>query len=254
MENNLKIYNIRTVYEGSMTRGEIDNSHKKRYSDAFVYFCSGSTEYRFFDKSFTAREGSVVFLPKSSSYFMSVHCESCYIVIDFDFEDSSVVRSADCFDNPSATVRSDFERLFRVWHGSALYRESEAFSELYRIYASCLRSTMREYSKSGELYSSAMKYVLENYSSDTLTVGDIAASVGITEVHLRRIFKSRSGISPMRYVNYLRIEKAKNMLRGSNCTVSEVACISGFADPYYFSREFKRQVGLSPSGFRAEND
>ena len=109
---------------------------------------------------------------------------------------------------------------------------------------------MKEYSKSGELYSVAVKYVLDNYSSPELTVGEIAESVGITEVHLRRVFAARAAISPMRYVNYLRIEKAKNMLLESNYTVSDIARLSGFSEPYYFSREFKRRMGLSPSEFR----
>lgn len=233
-----------------MTRGEIDNSHRMRHSDAFVYFCSGTTDYRFEDVSFTARAGSVIFLPKSSSYKMNVHEKCNYVVVDFDFEPSPSVRRAASFDNLSAAIRSDFERLFHIWHKGEKWGESEAYAELYRIYALCLRSQEKEYSKSGELYSAAVSYILENYSSQSLTVGEIADSAGITEVHLRRIFSARASISPMRYVNHLRIEKAKNMLLDSNCTVSEVAYLSGFSDPYYFSREFKKRIGLSPSEFR----
>ena len=254
MDNNLKIYDIHAVYEGSMARGEIDNSHKKRYSDAFVYFCSGATDYSFVGKSFTAREGSVIFLPKGSSYFMNVLSESEYIVVDFEFEASPAVRAADCFHTPPVAIRSDFERLFHIWHKTEPYRDSEAFSELYRIYASCLRSRLREYAKSGEIYSAAVGYVLENYSSDTLTVGKIAESVGVSETHLRRIFSARAAISPVRYVNYLRIEKAKNMLLESNYTVGDVARLSGFSDSYYFSREFKKHTGLSPSEFRRSGE
>ena len=252
MENNLKIYNIRTVYEGSMTRGEIDNSHKKGHSDAFVYFLCGETDYYFDGKSFTAREGTVVFLPKASSYKMNVRGLCNYIVADFDFEDSESVRSADLFTGMPSTAAGDFERLFHVWHKSEPWSECEAYGELYRIYSACIRSQTRIYGRAGELYSAAIKYVLENYASESLRITDIAEHVGITEVHLRRIFKSHSETSPMRYVNYLRLEKAKRMLIESNCTVSEVARISGFADPYYFSREFKKHVGISPSEFRAE--
>lgn len=250
MENNLKIYNIHTVYEGSMDRGVIDNSRKKRHSDALVFFLFGSTEYIFEDKSFTVREGSVVFLPKSSSYKMNVHCRCDYVVADFDFEPSDAVRSADVFNNLSS-VGGDFEKLFHTWHRAEAWSKCDAYSQLYRIYASCLRSQSRGYSRAGELYSSAMKYIVENYSSPLLSVSDIAKNIGITEVHLRRIFNSRAATSPMRYVNSLRLDKAKNMLLESNCTVSEIAALSGFCDPYYFSREFKKRIGISPSEFRA---
>ena len=252
MENNLKILNILTVYEGSMAKGKIDNTHKMRHSDAFVYFFRGRVEYVFSDVSFTASAGSVVFLPKSSSYRMRIFEPSDYYVVDFEFESSATVRRGAEFKNLSPTLRGDFEKLFHIWHSAELWRLCDAYSQLYRIYSACLRSLSREYSKSGELYFAALKYILGNYSSPDLNSREIADAIGVSEVHLRRIFKAHASDSPMRYASFLRIEKAKNLLLESNLAVCDVARLSGFSDPYYFSREFKKSVGITPTGYKKQ--
>ena len=252
MDNNLKILNILKVYEGSMAKGKIDNTHKMRHSDAFVYFFRGCVEYVFSDVSFTASAGSVVFLPKSSSYRMRISEPSDYYVVDFEFESSEAVRRGAEFKKLSPGVKADFEKLLYTHHGTEPWSQCDAYSLLYRIYSACVRSERREYSKSGELYSAAMKFILDNYSSHTVSVSDIAEHVEVSEVHLRRIFKSHTATSPMQYVNCLRIEKAKNLLTESNLAISDVARLSGFSDPYYFSREFKKSVGITPTGYKKQ--
>ena len=77
--------------------------------------------------------------------------------------------------------------------------------------------------------------------------------VGISETHLRRIFKQDFNISPIKYINCLKLDKAKNMLQSSNYTINEIALSVGYDDPYYFSRVFKRETGLSPSEYKKDN-
>jgi AraC-like DNA-binding protein len=67
--------------------------------------------------------------------------------------------------------------------------------------------------------------------------------------HLRRIFRERVGTSPKHYLTGLRMERAKELLRMGS-SVKQVAAEVGFADPYHFSREFRRTQGVSPSGFQ----
>lgn len=91
---------------------------------------------------------------------------------------------------------------------------------------------------------------MENYTDPELSVQAIAVHAGISEVHLRRIFKSALNTTPTRYINYLRLEKAKNMLISSNYTIAEISLSVGFLDQYYFSRLFKKEIGISPSEYK----
>jgi YesN/AraC family two-component response regulator len=57
-------------------------------------------------------------------------------------------------------------------------------------------------------------------------------------------------ISPVKYINSLRIEKAKAMLKNSNFSVEEIAYCVGINDRFYFSRIFKKELGISPTEYR----
>jgi AraC-like DNA-binding protein len=58
------------------------------------------------------------------------------------------------------------------------------------------------------------------------------------------------GISPMQYVQHLRLEEAKRLLRSTDLPIAEIAEQVGFADALYFSRLIHRESGVSPSLFR----
>ena len=57
------------------------------------------------------------------------------------------------------------------------------------------------------------------------------------------------GMSPMHYLNYQRIEKAKDFLLSNSMTISNISRLVGFDDPLYFSRVFKKYTGASPQAY-----
>ncbi|MBO5270967.1 MAG: helix-turn-helix transcriptional regulator, partial [Clostridia bacterium] len=68
-----------------------------------------------------------------------------------------------------------------------------------------------------------------------------------------RLFKSWAGISPNEYRTRMRISAAKSMLRNSSLSIREIAMQIGYSDPYYFSRCFRRSVGVSPLTYRTNS-
>jgi AraC-like DNA-binding protein len=78
---------------------------------------------------------------------------------------------------------------------------------------------------------------------------DMAKLCNISCVYFRRIFANAFGLSPIKYVNNLKIERAKELLRSRLYSVTEVCEIAGFSDPAYFCRLFKKEVGVTPSEF-----
>lgn len=73
----------------------------------------------------------------------------------------------------------------------------------------------------------------------------MAAFCNLSEAHLRRLFKSRTGVSPKAYQDQVRIEKARELLK-NGFSVRMVSEILGYSDPYHFSRRFKSILGCSP--------
>ncbi|NQU43735.1 helix-turn-helix transcriptional regulator [bacterium] len=74
--------------------------------------------------------------------------------------------------------------------------------------------------------------------------------LGCSYAHAGRVFRETYGISPVEYMNAIRIERARLFLRDTDLSISEAAYRVGFSSAAYFSRLFKRLTGLSPREFR----
>ena len=90
------------------------------------------------------------------------------------------------------------------------------------------------------------RYVLDRLEQP-LTVHGVARGVGISRVYLHRLFKEFEGESPQAWIQRHRMSLAAELLQSGGQTVQEVAYTLGWADPYAFSRSFKRVTGVPPS-------
>ena len=95
-----------------------------------------------------------------------------------------------------------------------------------------------------------MKYVLDNLSSPDLKIDDIAAAVGMSRSVLYSKIKNAVGMTPIDFVRHIRIMKATEMLQDTNDTLTTIAYNVGFSDPKYFSKVFKKEMGVIPSEYR----
>lgn len=83
---------------------------------------------------------------------------------------------------------------------------------------------------------------------DAVALADIACVNGC---YLIRLFKREVGLSPLRYINQKKIEKAQLLLLTADMPVKEIAYELGFFDLSYFIRLFKKKVGVTPQEYRA---
>ncbi|HUT32553.1 MAG TPA: AraC family transcriptional regulator [Planctomycetota bacterium] len=90
------------------------------------------------------------------------------------------------------------------------------------------------------------RYVLDRLAQP-LTVSRVAREVGISRVYLHRLFREFEGESPQTWIQRHRMSLAAELLQSGGQTVQEVAYTLGWADPYAFSRSFKRVTGVPPS-------
>jgi YesN/AraC family two-component response regulator len=96
----------------------------------------------------------------------------------------------------------------------------------------------------------AVRFINDNYRTD-IHLAAVAREAGMSLSHFSRTFKKVMGLSYQAYLNSRRITKAKNLLRPSAQTVSEIAVNVGFADPTGFGRIFRKLTGNTPSAFRS---
>ena len=96
----------------------------------------------------------------------------------------------------------------------------------------------------------AMLYIQENYSRD-ISLDDVSSQVNISPYYFSKIFKDETGENFIEYLTRVRIERAKELLVDANISVKEAGIQSGYSDPNYFSRIFKKQMDMTPSEYKA---
>lgn len=95
----------------------------------------------------------------------------------------------------------------------------------------------------------AIDYMTNNIQQ-TLSLKQMAVDLHISPSHLSFLFKQKTGYPPMEYVNHLKLQKACQYLMFTPMRIKEIIKEIGMNDPFYFSRSFKRQMGMSPRAYR----
>jgi AraC-like DNA-binding protein len=95
----------------------------------------------------------------------------------------------------------------------------------------------------------ARDHIDRSYAA-ALDLDSLAAVAGVSKYHFVRCFEATYGETPIRYVTRRRIERAQDLLRHANLTVTEVCMAVGFASLGSFSSRFRELVGESPSAYR----
>lgn len=86
---------------------------------------------------------------------------------------------------------------------------------------------------------------------ESLRLEDFATNAGLSVSHFSEMFRTQTGESPMAYFIHLRVRHACRLLDLTDKPIKTVAADTGYRDPYYFSRVFKRVMGSSPEKYRA---
>ena len=96
----------------------------------------------------------------------------------------------------------------------------------------------------------AKEYIDKNYAK-TISLESIAVEIGISSYYLSKLFKERFHLTIIEYLTATRLEKAKELLL-SRKSLKEIALSIGYKDPNYFSRVFKKEIGMTPSEYRTK--
>ncbi len=109
-----------------------------------------------------------------------------------------------------------------------------------------------KYNTKRELYKfiSLAKEFINDNSSNAISLDLISNNIGVSKYYLHRVFSEITGCTPLEYLTYTRLEKAKNKLQYSKDSIFEIAIECGFENTSYFSTVFKKHFGCSPSHYR----
>jgi AraC family transcriptional regulator, melibiose operon regulatory protein len=95
----------------------------------------------------------------------------------------------------------------------------------------------------------AMIFIRQNYTKK-ITLTQICSYCSVSPQHMIRLFRAILHVTPIQYVNRLKIAYSKELMRITSLSIKEIADELGFESPYYFSRLFKKVEGVYPTAFK----
>lgn len=251
-------FEIRTstnYYLNALTRKDID-----RY--IFQYTISGWGIFEYKGTKYTIGQGqaflaevpgeNLYYLPKESSEW-----EFIYITLygsEVFKRWKHIIDTIGCvprFDIHSPLIKYLFN-IFKEAESKNITDCYQASGIAYQFLMELFRSTKRNIKGEYPLaIIKALKLMKENYNTLN-SIEDIADGVGLSKYYFIRMFTREIGISPIKYITKVRIEKAVELLHSTDNTIDEIAKKIGYSNGNYFIKVFKSCLGVSPGEFRLE--
>ena len=138
-----------------------------------------------------------------------------------------------------------------AWHRSDQQTAQFLVKGLLSHTLDLFSSSDKTASRSQALFT-AIRQHIEEYYREPLTRDSVAKAFYISPNYLSHLFQKSGGVGLNEYLNYVRLEQAKNLLKGYDMKVKEVAHACGFVDSNYFCRQFKKGTERSPSEYRRQ--
>lgn len=250
-----------TVYNAGFQKCPPDYGWGPGVRDHYLlhYVVSGCGNYQFDNRTFVLSAGDVFLAPPEVPIFYQADHQDPweYYWVGFDGSSARLLLN-----------QTPFSRKRPVLHVSSGERLRQGLLDIYKARGSDYPSAVRmagylqaalsllmeptshngqealaDYARQGA------QYLRQNYSR-SIGVEELARQAGISRSYLYRAFQAEFHCSPSAYLTRYRIQRACQLLLHSTLSVSAVAASVGYEDPFYFSRAFKREMGISPSSYR----
>jgi AraC-like DNA-binding protein len=245
-----------------------------------VYVDKGELEIMADDKGFKLRQGEMIFHKPNEFHNLWANGKIApnIVVISFDckskamkFFENKIVSTGDAVRNLLAQIIKEAQESFstplNISDTTKLDRKLNGLfgsEQLIKIYLqqilihlvrkgtdilphNRILSSVRERTHN-DMTNKIIKY-LEDSLKENITFNDVCKYSNLSPTALKAMFKERTGTGVMEYYITLKIEKAKKLIREGRFNFTEVSELLGYSSIHYFSRQFKRYTGMSPSEY-----
>lgn len=233
-----------------------DRAFKRRMAArtycALSYRIDSATQIISHNANLTIQGGDITFFPSNTPY-SRISEKDELIAVHFETFDDFTDKICVFTPQNSEKYLTLFKEILHIYKGGKPGYEYEACSVLNKIFMNIYADRSPLLHKHSEKFITAKKFMNKNYSNPQLTSADIAKACSISEGYLRKIFANESGLSPKRYLNKIRVQRAVSLINSGFYTIAEVSEMVGFYDPKYFSTVYKKYAASSPKSYIADN-
>lgn len=232
-------------------KGEGDAVHMNRASHGLALHMSGNKKYIFEGENvlYTGKN-DIIFMPEHSNYVVEAQCPGDCYAINFKIADE--VSFEPFVLNIGDLVTDKFKAAEKVFRLKSSGYEMQCKANLYSVICSMLGEYEKKYiPKSTEkIIEPAIEYIHRNYTSENISVEHLAKLCGISTTYLRNIFLKCKNVTPIKYINDLKLSRAKELIISDYYSIPKISELSGFGDESYFCRYFKKMTGMTATEYR----
>lgn len=219
-----------------------------------IYFSKGNGTYVCGDTEFAFSQNMLICIPPRTSHaeFTETEFSNVYFLTDanIDYGGKPVIYDDSLDHEMECLITQLRQHYFR-----RMGNYKEICSLIIKLMIELVNSK-KSIDDTDAFVDKAISIVFENFTNPEFDINRIYDDIPLSKVYFATLFKKVTGMSPLEHLNFVRIENAKSMLLSrsvsTNCSVSEISMLSGFNDPAYFSRIFKKHTGASPLNWLKE--
>lgn len=119
-----------------------------------------------------------------------------------------------------------------------------------RMGNNCRNMGVKKESQSVSVVEKARNYIDSHYNKKDISLDEVSRSVDISSYYFSKIFKEETGRNFVEYLTEIRMNRARELLAGTELSMKEICGEVGYSDPNYFSRIFKKHTGLTPTEYK----
>ena len=219
-----------------------------RYASAIIIVLCGKAEFFFSNSSVMLYENDAIFIPSGTTYSIAFYEYTESIVINFHTatKEEKIVKLK--------TINNEIALEFYEELNTLLLKSKEnhyIIMATYNRLLSAFFDAKTPINATESYVKKAEEIILDNFSSPKFVCKDIAKSLNISEVYLRKLFIKHRHMPISKFLLKVRMHHAQHLiLEGYN--ISKTAESSGYCDIYQFSRAYKKYFGFSPSKTNGE--
>lgn len=250
--SNLIITRVRSVTKIYMPKGvSKKRSGREHWAISFKY--EGETEFTSKKENSISNAQNVMILPKGSTYAWQCKSAGHSYMIEFE-SDLEFDRVFSVPIKNSAELLKQFQKLEQSRIKNPKTAQIRSINTIYYFILSLIKESEQKYipSKKRQIILAATDYIAKNYNK-RITNEDLAQIAGVSTIYFRKLFTEIVGVSPINYVQNVKVQKAKEMLFSDYSSITDIALSLGYQNIYDFSRAFKKNTGLSPLQYRNQN-
>ncbi|MDF2724155.1 MAG: hypothetical protein K0Q59_3830 [Paenibacillus sp.] len=248
------VTDIKTVFPVSLAKGE-RKEITRRSTYALTLAASGEVVYTLNEKEHISDTEHLVLLPKGQTYSLRCTQTGVFLLVNFEIATTQSYSQMTALQvNDKLSWQQIFEELRAQAKNNDPTNRPYKLSLLYRLISYAIVPNAEHNSSPKRLVlQPAMEYLNNNYDDPNLSNTLLSKKSLLSEVYFRKLFKEVYGQSPKQYIQNIRINKAKELLKFDYLTVTAIADMVGYPNVYHFSSAFKIQTGCTPTEYRSKD-